>query len=102
MALNGHQLVCRTVLTQSRCEALPPWWLKSRRQASASADLSLDYFGIVFLRIYDGNDHDRISRLNRRTGSLRCFFAAERALELPVHFQKKTLFDRSSLSLWQS
>ena len=39
----------------------------------------------MFLGIYDRNGYDRISLFNRSAGGFRCFFAAERTLELSVH-----------------
>lgn len=39
--------------------------------------LNFDHFCVVFVRIYDRNDYDRISLLNRRAGGFRRFFAAE-------------------------
>ena len=39
--------------------------------------LNFDYFCVVFVRIYDRNDYDRISVLNRRASGFRRFFVAE-------------------------
>ena len=41
------------------------------------AYLGFDDLGGVFLRIYNGNDHDRISLLNHSPGGRRSFLAAE-------------------------
>ena len=46
-------------------------------QLCAPAALNFDHFCVVFLRIYDRYDYDRISLLNRRAGGFRCFFAVE-------------------------
>jgi hypothetical protein len=39
--------------------------------------LNFDYFSVMSLRIYNRNDYDRISLLNRGGGGFRCFFTAE-------------------------
>jgi hypothetical protein len=44
--------------------------------------LGIDDLGDALLRIYNANDHDWVSLLNRSTGCCCLFFATERTLDL--------------------
>ena len=62
--------------------------------------LGFDDLGGVLLRVYNSNDHDRISLLNHSPGGRRSFLAAERTLDLSIHPQEEPFLCGSCLCLW--